>query len=92
MIMRLKMVEKGLVAKATASIVGSTAQNSEAPTGRLSTQLVKDAKSYPTDVQSLTGRQFTPEQLKLLKADLLESTYSRISKEDIKLNRAEFDS
>ncbi|MGU3309544.1 hemagglutinin repeat-containing protein [Pseudomonas sp. M5A4_2d] len=79
-------------AKATASTVGSTAQNGEAATGLLSTQLAKDAKSYLTDIQSLTGRQFTPQQLELLKADLRENTYSRLSKEEVKLNRAEFDS
>ncbi|MGU9824113.1 hemagglutinin repeat-containing protein [Pseudomonas sp. LF090] len=79
-------------AKATASTVGSTAQNGEAATGLRSTQLAKDAKSYLTDIQSLTGRQFTPQQLELLKADLRENTYSRLSKEEVKLNRAEFDS
>ncbi|WP_434677045.1 Hint domain-containing protein [Pseudomonas sp. D4-18] len=78
--------------KATASTVGSTAQNGEAATGLLSTQLAKDAKSYLTDIQSLTGRQFTPQQLELLKADLRENNYSRLSKEEVKLNRAEFDS
>ncbi|WP_234300577.1 hypothetical protein [Pseudomonas syringae group genomosp. 3] len=79
-------------AKATASTVGSTVQNGEAATGLLSTQLAKDVKSYLTDIQSLTGRQFTPQQLELLKADLRENTYSRLSKEEVKLNRAEFDS
>jgi hypothetical protein len=76
--------------KASASTVGSTAQNGEAATGLLSTQLAKDAKSYLTDIQSLTGRQFTPQQLELLKADLRENTYSRLSIEEVKLNRAEF--
>ncbi|EGH99889.1 hypothetical protein PLA106_27714 [Pseudomonas amygdali pv. lachrymans str. M302278] len=47
---------------------------------------------YLTDIQSLTGRQFTPQQLELLKADLRENTYSRLSKEEVKLNRTEFDS
>ncbi|WP_221034867.1 hypothetical protein, partial [Pseudomonas syringae group genomosp. 3] len=59
------------------STVGSTAQNGEAATGLLGTQLAKDAKLYLTDIQSLTGRQFTPQQLELLKADLRENTYSR---------------
>ncbi|WP_235864997.1 hypothetical protein [Pseudomonas frederiksbergensis] len=79
-------------AKATASTAGSAAQNGESATGLLSTQLAKDAKSYLTDIQSLTGRQFTPQQLELLKADLQENSYSRLSKEEVKLNRAEFDS
>jgi filamentous hemagglutinin len=38
----------------------------------------------------LTGRQFTPKQLELLKADLRENNYSRLSREEVKLNRAEF--
>ncbi|MEE5061970.1 hypothetical protein V2J93_24570 [Pseudomonas alliivorans] len=54
--------------------------------------MAKDAKSYLTDIQSLTGRQFTPQRLELLKTDLRENTYSRLSKEEVKLNRAEFDS
>jgi hypothetical protein len=54
--------------------------------------LAKDAKSYLTDIQNLTGRQFTPKQLELLKADLRENNYSRLSKEEVKLDRAEFDS
>lgn len=54
--------------------------------------MAKDAKSYVKDIQSLTGRQFTPKQLELLKADLRENTYSCLSKDEVKLNRVEFDS
>jgi hypothetical protein len=57
---KLLLKAYGEGAKATASTVGSTAQNGEAATGLLSTQLAKDAKSYLTDIQILTGRQFTP--------------------------------
>ena len=58
---KLLLKAYGEGAKATASTVGSTAQNGEAATGLLSTQLAKDAKSYLTDIQILTGRQFTPQ-------------------------------
>lgn len=39
----------------------------------------------------MTGRQFTPQQLDLLKADLRENSYSRLSKEDVELNRIDFE-
>ena len=77
-------------AKATADASGNISQSSDAATGLLSTQLAKDAKAYLTDIQNLTGRQFPPQQLEFLKADLGENTYSRLSKENVRLNRVEF--
>ncbi|MCP3749534.1 DUF637 domain-containing protein [Pseudomonas sp. SBB6] len=59
--------------------------------GLLNTQLSKDIKAYLTDIQDLTGRKFTPQQLEILKADLRESTYARLSKEVVELNRIEFE-
>ncbi|MCQ2999157.1 hypothetical protein NLO98_05235 [Pseudomonas syringae] len=47
--------------------------------------------AYLTDIQNLTGRQFTPQQLDLLKADLRQNTYTRLSKEEVELNRIDFD-
>ena len=66
-------------------------QTADFATGLLNTQLAKDIKAYLTDIQNLTGRQFTPQQLELLKADLRENVYSRLSKEEADLNRIDFE-
>ncbi|PFG60384.1 filamentous hemagglutinin [Pseudomonas poae] len=81
----LTSVPKGAVTGAA-----TAAEKAEAATGLLSTQLAKDARAYLSDIQTLTGRQFTPQQMELLKADLRENTYSRLSKEAVDLNRADF--
>lgn len=78
-------------AKEGLSVGEGVVQSGDSSTGLLSTQLAKDAKSYLTDIQSLTGRQFTPQQLDILKADLRENSYSRLSKEDVELNRVDFE-
>jgi hypothetical protein len=39
----------------------------------------------------LRGRQFTPQQLEILKADLRGNACSRLSKEDVELNRVDFE-
>jgi filamentous hemagglutinin len=81
----LTSVPKGAVTGAA-----TAAEKAEAATGLLSSQLAKDARAYLSDIQTLTGRQFTPQQMELLKADLRENTYSRLSKEAVDLNLADF--
>ncbi|SBT16760.1 Ribonuclease YxiD [Marinomonas gallaica] len=79
-------VESGMMLKEEV-----VSDNTVSGKGLLSTNLSKDIKSYLSDIQNLTDRKFTPKQLDLLKNDLRTNKYSRLSKDDVEFNRAEFD-
>ena len=66
--------------------------NGNISTGLLQTTRSKNIKAYLDDVQKTTGRKLGSKQKELLKSDLRDNSYSRLSTSGVKANRKAFDS